>query len=657
MNSNNKQHQRPLNDSTATKPQSPSVYAIARTPYKRFVHQWFRSSATVQFAVYGALFGACFPVMATLLDIFVQGLEISFKSAVVVQAVQPLHWIINTAPFFLGLVASFGGRRQDRISGFNAVLELRIQERTKELQLASKAKSDFLATMSHEIRTPLNGVIGMTGLLLETNLSEEQRDYAETAKNSGEALLCVINDILDFSKIEAQRVELEVNDFNLRAVVEETVDLVAHKADEQKIELVFLINHDVPLLLRGDPSRLRQVMLNLLSNAIKFTRKGEVVLSVELESESETSCKARFQVTDTGIGIPKEQIGCLFTPFTQVDASTTRIFGGTGLGLAICKELCSIMNGEIGVSSEEGEGSTFWFTVELNKQDSKNDGPEQDPPIVSVEKLDGLKVLVVDDNATNRRVFDYHLRKWKCHVEGAESGPTALHKLSVAMQSNAPYQLVLVDYQMPGMDGAMLARCIRADPRMKDVLLILCTSITRRGDTERMKNEGFAGYLVKPVKPFQLLDSIALVLGSSTSEKPPLITQDISNKSITRARILVVEDNLVNQKVTIRMLQMSGFRCDVAINGKEGLEAVMNISYDLVLMDCQMPIMDGYAATKAIRSAGKAKLPIIGLTANAMEGDRQRCLDSGMDDFITKPVKKDTLLARVQSWIKCRKMD
>lgn len=638
------------------KPQLHSSYLIAWTPYREFVSWWLRSSAVVQFAIYGALFGACFPVMATLLDIAVQGREFSFESVVMVQLVQPLHWIINTAPFFLGLVASFGGKRQDRIAAFNAVLELRIRERTKELELASKAKSEFLATMSHEIRTPLNGVIGMTGLLLETDLTKEQADYAETAKSSGEALLCVINDVLDFSKIEAKKVELEVTDFNLRAVVEETVDVVAHKADLQDIELVFLINHDVPLLLIGDPTRLRQIMLNLLTNAIKFTSEGEVVLSVELESETEKCCKVRFEVTDTGIGIPEDQIGLLFSPFTQVDASTTRLFGGTGLGLAICKELCSFMNGEIGVTSQTGRGSTFWFTAEILKQESTI--PQiQDPPMVPMEKLNGLKVLVVDDNATNRRVFDYHLRKWKCNVDAAESGPAALHKLNVAAESNKPYQLVLMDYQMPGMDGAMLAKCIRADPRMNDVLLLLCTSITRRGDTETMKNEGFAGYLVKPVKPFQLLDSIALVLGSSQTEKPPLITQDISNKSMSRARILVVEDNLVNQKVTIRMLQMSGFRCDVAVNGKEGLDAVLNISYDLVLMDCQMPIMDGYAATQKIRSAGKNKLPIIGLTANAMEGDRQRCLDSGMDDFITKPVKKNVLLSRIQFWIESRKDD
>lgn len=591
MTSKVSQFQSQASSQVLVKPQPRSFCEMASSPYSNFVRWWTSSSATVQFAAYGALFGACFPLFATLLDILVQGLELSLESALKVQVAQPLHWIINTAPFFLGIVASFGGMRQDRISSFNAILELRIKERTHELELASKAKSEFLATMSHEIRTPLNGVIGMTGLILETDLSKEQRDYAETARASGEALLCVINDILDFSKIEAQKVELEVTDFNLRIAVEETIDLVAHKADEQQVELVFLINHDMPLLLRGDPGRLRQILLNLLTNAIKFTSKGEVVLSVELESSTNTSCKARFEVTDTGIGIPEEKIRHLFSPFTQVDASTTRNYGGSGLGLAICKELCSYMNGEIGVSSQVGKGSTFWFTVELLKQDSTN-LVDEDLQMVPMEKLDGLKVLVVDDNATNRRVFDYHLRKWKCDVEEAESGSDALHKLDLAFENNTPYQLVVMDYQMPGMDGAMLARYIRTNPRLSDLLLLLCTSISRRGDMERMKNEGFNGYLVKPVKPFQLLDSISLVLGSSRSEIRPLITQNISNRSMTRARILVVEDNLVNQKVTIRMLQMSGYRCDVAANGKEGLEAVINIDYDVSFLACVKYIED-----------------------------------------------------------------
>lgn len=635
-------------------------------------------TATARYAVYGALFGCCFPVGATLLDILVQGLPINMGSIIQVQQAQPLHWIIDTAPFFLGLFAGLAGRRQDVIVRLNTELEARVEARTMELvqanqylkiqiaerermeekllfaktaaESASRTKSDFLANMSHEIRTPMNGIIGMTDLLMDTDISDEQREFAETVRSSAESLLTLINDLLDFSKIEAGKVQLETIDFDLRTSLEEVVDLVALRAEQRGIELIMLIYHDLPTLLNGDPGRVRQVLLNLLSNAVKFTSEGEVVLSVTCEEETEKQVMVRFEVRDTGIGIPQDRLNMLFDSFSQVDSSTTRKYGGTGLGLAISRQLSEMMGGEIGVESEEGNGSTFWFTVLLNKQSVAMQDLMPLPP----EEMKQLRVLIADDNETNRRVLGYHLDRWGCTTEHAASGAEALDLVRRAEQ---PFNLAVIDYQMPEMNGSMLAEAIHNTPGGESLPLILLTSMGQRGDARRMEEAGFAGYLIKPIKPSHLRDCIALVLGAGkqpdgsyrTESKPaPLITRHkVNEMQQSRVRILVVEDNPVNQKVTTHILRKAGFQCDVAANGREALDAVAKMNYDVILMDCQMPVMDGFEATQAIRTHKLTHirhLPIIAMTAGAMEGDRERCIEAGMDDYLSKPVKPEALI-------------
>lgn len=544
-----------------------------------------------------------------------------------------------------------------------------LEDALKQARSAVQAKTNFFATMSHELRTPMNGVIGMADLLCDSPLTDDQRSCVDTIRQCGEALLSIISDILDCSKIESGKLELECIDFNLRTTVEDVLAQFAERAQTKGIEITGFVHGSVPTALRGDPGRLRQVLTNLMANGVKFTEQGEVTLQAFLEEDGPEQVRVRFEISDTGIGISPEGQQRLFTPFTQADSSMTRRFGGTGLGLAICKQLVELMGGEIGVNSRPGSGSTFWCTARFEKQPVPASQPD------AQAELKGRRVLIVDDNESHRMILHHFVAGWGMEDDRAENAERAIEFVEAATAGGRPYDLAVLDMMMPDKDGLALTKLLKAHPAGRLLRLVLLTSLVQKGQAEQARQAGIDVYLTKPVRHDQLYDCLCRALGFArqTTERHSDGSRSARESGNRAARILIVEDNPVNQKLTAKLLERMGYLVTVTDGGTEALEALSRAHYDAVLMDCQMPVMDGFETTAAIRARETSHVsrealpdpgpdtlhasrftphvPIIALTANAMPGDRERCLAAGMDDYLSKPVKGEELEAALQRWI------
>ena len=546
---------------------------------------------------------------------------------------------------------------RSKVGVFIELFQERLKSQQAQLQAeqANAAKSEFVANVSHEIRTPINGVIGINALLLDTELNTEQRKFAKQIKVSAEVLLSIINDVLDFSKIEAGHLELETIDFDLEETIENAANIITPQAFDNRVECICFIKPDVPTLLRGDPGHLRQVLLNLLSNAVKFTHDGTITLQVTKESESSTDVGLRISVTDTGIGIAPDRQKAIFDSFVQAKASTTRKYGGTGLGLTISKRIVETMGGVIGLESEEGKGTTFWFTITLEKH-----------PLLSHESrrelkyLKGTRVLIVEEMPINRQLFHEYLTSWGCESKTLSDAEQTLGELKSAHQNKRAYDIVLINKEMHGIDGEVLGQQIKADPDLNETAVALLISFASWGDSSRVEEMGFNGYLNKPVRRQELYDLLISTLGKNQSnlEKPQSPEPSYSQESTTgnHHRILVAEDNAINQMIIKELLNKMGYFPDIVDDGRDAVDANNNNNYDLIFMDCEMPVMDGFEATQQIRQqetekSDDARIPIIALTANTGEEDKKRAYKTGFDGYITKPFDIEMLNATINRWL------